>query len=86
MHHLRSQEQLNQALRRLESSFIETERQLKTRIAVLDQHSGELEALESERELYECLRKIVSEPQVRLDSVGAVFLSGSNLFRGTDNG
>ena len=45
----------------------------------MEHRSGDIEALAMERELYGCMKKVVSEPRVRLDSVGAVFLSGQRL-------
>jgi ATP-dependent helicase HepA len=76
-------ERVTQALRRTDRRFKAARQQIETRIAVLDKAEGEIEALRVERNLHECLRSIISSPRIRLDSIGAVFLSGRNPFEQT---
>ncbi|MFO7567825.1 MAG: protein DpdE [Enhygromyxa sp.] len=55
---------------------------LEARLAVSQTRTNERNALEVERKFTECLRMAIKDPQVRLDSVGALFVSGHNLFGG----
>ena len=80
------EERISEAQQQLESRYRATEQQLEARVAVLDQRSGDLDALAMERGLYDCLHKVVTKPRVRLDSVGAVFLSGNNPFGQENDG
>lgn len=72
-------ERIASAQRQLAFRYKAAEQQLESRIAVLEHRSGDVEALAMERELHECMEKVVSEPRVRLDSVGVAFLSGQRL-------
>jgi ATP-dependent helicase HepA len=68
------------AHRHLDSGLATTERQLAARIAASDQPAADRATLAMERALYEGLRIATGEPTVRVDSVGAMFLSGRTPF------
>lgn len=70
------------AVRQVKKRARHDELLLEARLAVSETGGADTRALEVGGKLSHCLRTAVEDPRVRLDSVGAVFVSARNPFRG----
>ena len=68
------------AMRHVTERHQSATRQLEARMSMVEYRAGEERALDVERRLYECLRRAIETPRLRLDSAGAVFVSEKNPF------
>ena len=68
------------ALRQVSERHREVVRRLEARMSIIENRAGEESVLDIERRLHECLCRAIENPHVRLDSVGAVFVSERSPF------